>query len=154
MENYIVTAPFIQINPGAVIKLDGGQARSRKFALRKVKNDIYEVINPFHLKMGESFGSKEFFDKKFANAIVEKSEFEEIPIAERIKDFNRPLLVKFAEENCKDFELDLSKTNAELKKDIVSHMVGDKEEPEKLEEPEVKQSSEQKKRGRKKAPIE
>jgi hypothetical protein len=158
MENYIVTAPFIQINQGAVVGLDADQAKSRAFALRTVKDGIYEVTNPFHLKMGENFGSKDKIDKKFAHAIVEKSVFDELPVSEQIKDFNRPLLLKYVEENCDGLRLNLSKKNDELKADIVEFLTGEvieinaEETGEQKKTPQHEEKKETKKRGRKSAP--
>jgi len=72
MKEYTVTAPFIQINPGAVLSLSEKQAKKRKFALEKIENGVYEVINPFHLKKGEGFGCEELLDKRFAHSIEEE----------------------------------------------------------------------------------
>ena len=126
MENYIITVPFVQINVGAVIGLTKKQVKKRKFALNEVKKGVYEVINPFHLKMGETFQTDEKIDKKIAHMIVDEKTFGELPIAEKIKDFTRVLLKKYADENCKGLKLDLTKKNDHLKKQIVDFVENSK----------------------------
>ena len=126
MQNYIVTAPFIQINPGAIIGLKDDQLKGRSYAIKKAGKERYEVINPFHMKMGENFMSEELIDKKFAHMIIEEKSFKKLPVAEQIKDFNRPLLLKFVKENCKGIKEPLPKKNDDLKNQIVEFMTAKK----------------------------
>lgn len=56
MRRYVVTTQFLMVPIGGRIELDADQARARRYALRHVCGDIFEVIAQVGFKRGEVFG--------------------------------------------------------------------------------------------------
>lgn len=56
MRRFVVTTDILMVAVGSRIEIDADQARARRYALRPVCGDIYEVSTPVGFKRGEIFG--------------------------------------------------------------------------------------------------
>lgn len=125
LTQHVVIAPFINVNPGAVVGLSLKQYQARKHAVdtikkaTKEKQGVFDVTHPFHLKKGEVFGYDGPIDKSQASAITTEEKFAETPVREFIKDFKRYMLVEYAARYCDGLELDLKKDNDFIRDQII-----------------------------------
>lgn len=69
MRRYVVTTQFLMVPMGGRIELDADQARARRYALRHVCGDIFEVVAPVGFKRGEIFGCDPAPHRAFAEEI-------------------------------------------------------------------------------------
>jgi hypothetical protein len=98
MHEYIVTAPFVSIKAGQVVKLSEDQIKQRKSLVKEGKKGVCEVIADFHLKFGETFSTKDEINKKLVQSVEKKKEYDEKPIEEKIEKMSYHQRVKFAKE--------------------------------------------------------
>ena len=56
MRRFVVTTDILMVAVGSRIEIDADQARARRYALRPVCGDVYEVTTPVGFKRGEVIG--------------------------------------------------------------------------------------------------
>lgn len=127
MEKYIVTGDFLGISEGQIIKLSDDQLRKRKSLVKPLKKGKVQAIMDFHLKRGEVFETDLEINKKLAEIVQTKKEYDEKPVQDKIEDLTKKQLLDFAIKNCNGMEISNKKTNGEIKDIIISFFENKKE---------------------------
>ena len=97
MRRFVVTTDILMVAVGSRIEIDADQARARRYALRPVCGDVYEVTTTVGFKRGEVIGCDPAPHPIFASEI-EPEETSSTANDGSLEGMDRKALIQLAED--------------------------------------------------------